>query len=98
MSDSNFVPVAVPSHGYDRPTHSVRSDGTLTPSELVQRAYAAGVRVLALTDHDVTDGIAEAQVAACRLGVRLIAGVEVSVTWQSQTPHIVRLNIRPDRS
>lgn len=58
-------------------THSLRSDGTLTPSELVQRAHAAGVRVLALTDHDVTDGIAEAQTAADRLGLILIVGVEI---------------------
>lgn len=77
-------------------THSLRSDGTLTPSELVQRAHAAGVKVLALTDHDVTDGIAEAQLAADQLGVILIAGVEISVTWQNQTLHIVGLNINPD--
>lgn len=97
MSNSNSIPVPIPSHGYDMHTHSLRSDGTLTPSELVQRAHAAGVRVLALTDHDVTDGIDEARIAAARLGVNLIAGVEISVTWQSQTLHIVGLNINPDR-
>ncbi len=77
-------------------THSLRSDGTLTPTALVQRAHAAGVKVLALTDHDVTDGIAEAQIAACQLGIRLIAGVEISVTWQNQTLHILGLNLNPD--
>ncbi len=97
MSNSNSITVPIPSHGYDMHTHSLRSDGTLTPSELVQRAHVAGVRVLALTDHDVTDGIAEAQDAACRLGIRLIAGVEISVTWQSQTLHIVGLNINLER-
>lgn len=77
-------------------THSLRSDGTLTPAALVQRAHTASVRVLALTDHDVTDGLAEAQLAADQLGVILIAGVEISVTWQNQTLHIVGLNINPD--
>ncbi|GAB4509764.1 MAG: PHP domain-containing protein [Sulfuricaulis sp.] len=97
MSNSNSSPVSIPPHGYDMHTHSLRSDGTLTPSELVQRAHAAGVRVLALTDHDVTDGIAEAQTAATRLGLKLIAGVEISVTWQNQTLHIVGLNISPEQ-
>lgn len=96
MNNSISIPVA-PSAGYDLHTHSLRSDGTLTPSDLVARAHAAGVKVLALTDHDVTDGIAEAQTAAESLGIRLVAGVEISVTWQNRTLHIVGLNISPDR-
>jgi hypothetical protein len=98
MGNSNAIPVSIPSQRHDMHTHSLRSDGTLTPSELVRRAHAAGVEVLALTDHDVTDGIAEAQAAAARHGLRLIAGVEISVTWRSQTLHIVGLNIDPEQS
>ncbi|NOR39594.1 MAG: PHP domain-containing protein, partial [Gammaproteobacteria bacterium] len=45
---------------YDLHSHSLASDGTLSPAELVTAAHAAGVDVLALTDHDTTDGIAEA--------------------------------------
>ena len=78
---------------YDLHTHSLHSDGTLPPAALVARAQAQGVEVLALTDHDVTDGLAEAHTAALALGLTLIAGVEVSVTWQNQTVHIVGLNI-----
>lgn len=78
---------------YDLHTHSRHSDGTLSPTELVQRAHARGVAVLALTDHDVTDGLTEATAQAGALGMTLIAGVEVSVTWQNQTVHIVGLNI-----
>ena len=78
---------------FDLHTHSLQSDGTLAPAELVTRARTAGVDVLALTDHDVTDGIAEARATAALLGMRLIAGVEISVTWQGQTVHIVGLNI-----
>lgn len=59
------------------------------------RAQASGIEVLALTDHDVTDGIAEAQDAADRAGIALIAGVEISVSWSSQTLHIVGLNVDP---
>lgn len=78
---------------YDLHTHSMRSDGTLTPADLVTRAHAAGIGVLALTDHDVTDGIEEALRTANQLGMSLIAGVEISVTWQGHTVHIVGLNI-----
>src|SRR3972149_11823876 len=93
MGNSNAIPVSIPSQRHDMHTHSLRSDGTLTPSELVRRAHAAGVEVLALTDHDVTDGIAEARITADRIGITLIAGVDISVTWQGQTVHIVGLNV-----
>jgi|MudIll2142460700_1097286.scaffolds.fasta_scaffold00298_11 hypothetical protein len=66
---------------YDLHTHSHYSDGSLTPAELVARAAAAGVHVLALTDHDVTAGLPEAQAAAEGCGLTLIPGVEISVTW-----------------
>lgn len=77
----------------DLHTHTLRSDGTLTPTDLVTRAHAHGVQVLALTDHDVTDGLAEAATTAAALGLRLVPGVEVSVTWEGQTVHIVGLAI-----
>jgi predicted metal-dependent phosphoesterase TrpH len=80
---------------YDLHSHSIASDGTLTPAELVQQAHAAGVQVLALTDHDTTDGIAAACTAADELGLKLVPGVEVSVSWQSLTVHILGLNIDP---
>ncbi|MBK1641015.1 phosphatase [Chromatium okenii] len=81
---------------YDLHTHSTASDGTLTPAELVARAAAAGVTVLALTDHDTTAGIAEATAAALEHGIRLIAGVEISATWGERTVHIVGLGVAVD--
>lgn len=81
------------SRRYDLHSHSLASDGTLSPTELVQRAATAGVDVLALTDHDDTGGIAEAQQAAAQEGICLVPGVEVSVTWGKQTIHVVGLNI-----
>jgi predicted metal-dependent phosphoesterase TrpH len=81
---------------YDLHSHSTASDGTLSPAGLVQAAHTAGVNVLALTDHDTTDGIAEAGALAGRLGLQLVAGVEISVSWQSLTVHILGLNIDRD--
>lgn len=79
----------------DLHTHSTASDGTLTPTELIARAGAAGVRVLALTDHDNTDGLAEAARAADAQGLILIPGVEISVTWNTLTVHVVGLRLDP---
>jgi predicted metal-dependent phosphoesterase TrpH len=81
---------------YDLHSHTLRSDGVLTPAELVRRAADKGVDVLALTDHDVTDGLAEAQVAAGQAGIELVPGVEISVTWQGRTIHVVGLGIDPE--
>lgn len=78
---------------YDLHNHSTASDGALCPSQLVETAAAAGVRVLALTDHDTTDGIVEAGRAAQELGVILIPGVEISVTWSKMTIHVLGLNL-----
>jgi predicted metal-dependent phosphoesterase TrpH len=76
--------------------HSFYSDGILAPAAVVARAAEAGVEVLALTDHDVLDGIAEAQQAASVHAIRLIAGVEISTTWQAQTIHVVGLDVDPE--
>lgn len=81
---------------YDLHTHSTASDGSLNPEELVARAIEQNVDVLALTDHDGTEGIKEAQQAAKSSNLTLIAGVEISVTWGKSTVHILGLNIDPD--
>jgi predicted metal-dependent phosphoesterase TrpH len=62
---------------------------------LVERAAESGVEVLALTDHDTTAGIEVAAQTADRCGLVLIPGVEISVTWNRQTVHLVGLNIDP---
>jgi predicted metal-dependent phosphoesterase TrpH len=80
---------------HDLHSHSLASDGTLSASALVDRARRAGVDVLALTDHDTTDGIEEARQAAQVAGLRLVAGVEISVTWQALTIHVLGLHVDP---
>jgi predicted metal-dependent phosphoesterase TrpH len=81
---------------YDFHCHSNISDGTLTPTELVQRAAGRGVKAMALTDHDDVDGLDEARAVATGLGIAFVNGVEVSVSWRSHTLHIVGLGIDPD--
>jgi predicted metal-dependent phosphoesterase TrpH len=79
----------------DLHTHSTASDGTLRPADLVSRATALGVRLLALTDHDAVDGLAEARQAAGLHGIDLVDGVEISVNWRGRTLHVVGLGIDP---
>ncbi len=81
---------------YDLHCHSNVSDGTLTPAEVVDRAYSRGVKVLALTDHDDVDGLDEARARARELDMKFVNGVEISVTWRKHTLHIVGLDIDPE--
>ena len=77
----------------DLHTHSTASDGSMTPSELVRHAASCGLRAVALTDHDTTVGLTEAQQAANEIGIELVHGVELA-TWLDKTEfHIVGLDI-----
>ncbi len=78
---------------YDLHSHSTYSDGLLTPEAVVRRAALRGVGVLALTDHDDTGGLTEARAAAEDVGITLIPGAELSVSWESHTIHVVALRI-----
>jgi predicted metal-dependent phosphoesterase TrpH len=73
----------------DLHTHSSVSDGRLTPTELLEAAAHAGVRTLALTDHDTLAGVPEAREAAHRHGVRLVPGVEVSTQHAGADIHLL---------
>ncbi|MEY2696532.1 MAG: hypothetical protein RL333_670 [Pseudomonadota bacterium] len=81
---------------FDLHTHSWYSDGHYAPVDLVERAATQGIRVLALTDHDTTAGIAEASAACEARSIQLIPGVEVSVTWEKKTIHVIGLGVDPD--
>lgn len=79
----------------DLHTHSNCSDGVLTPAELVARAAAAGVQVIALTDHDSVAGLDAAWTAANECRVGLVPGVEISSSWRHQAIHVLGLWIDP---
>ncbi len=80
---------------YDLHCHSNASDGILRPDELVSRAKAQQVDVLALTDHDTLQGYELARKSADELGMTLICGIELSSQWARQGIHIVGLNLDP---
>jgi predicted metal-dependent phosphoesterase TrpH len=69
--------------------HTTASDGRLSPTALVARAAMAGVDVLAVTDHDTTDGYDEAAAEAARRGVRLVAGIEITAVERGRDVHML---------
>ena len=68
---------------FDLQSHSDRSDGALTPAQVVTAAHAAGVELLALSDHDTVGGVQEALDCAATIGIRLLTAVEISAVQGS---------------
>ena len=66
----------------DLHVHSTFSDGTLTPSQLVDLALKSNLEAFALTDHDTTDGIEEALKAACSKDIEVVPGIEFSTEYK----------------
>ncbi|MCX7830749.1 MAG: PHP domain-containing protein [Acidobacteria bacterium] len=77
----------------DLHTHSTFSDGTLTPSQLIDFAISQGITHLALTDHDTVKGIEEAEIYARNKKIKFVGGVEVSAEFKEKTMHILGYNI-----
>jgi hypothetical protein len=75
--------------GFDLHTHSTRSDGTLTPREVVELARSRDLDGIALTDHDTTDGLPEAREAAAGTGLEVITGCELSAEHEGQPVHVL---------
>jgi len=73
----------------DLHTHSNRSDGTSEPAEVVRLAAERALDVVALTDHDTTDGLAEALAAGSVVGVDVVPGVEFSAEFDGQSVHVL---------
>ncbi|WP_417527234.1 PHP domain-containing protein [Marinomonas shanghaiensis] len=82
----------------DLHTHSTRSDGHFSPSELVDLAVEQSVSLFALTDHDTLDGLPEARLRAAEHGLSFINGVELSTQWNGIPLHMVALNFSADNS
>lgn len=79
----------------DLHTHSTASDGTDPPSVVVERAVAAGLYALALTDHDTLSGIEEARRAASVVSIEFVSGVELSVEWPTGSMHMLVYFLEP---
>lgn len=82
----------------DLHAHSTASDGSASPTALVERARAAGLAAVALTDHDTVDGIAEARAAAAGYEIAIIAGVELSTVDNEQEVHLLGLHLEDTRA
>lgn len=67
----------------------------MAPGAVIARAARRGVKAIALTDHDELSGLAEARIAAAAAAIELIDGVEISVTWDDDTLHVVGLRVDP---
>ncbi|OEY92500.1 phosphatase [Acinetobacter proteolyticus] len=88
--------------GVDLHTHTLISDGTFSPEQLVQTAVDLKIHTLAITDHDTMDGLLRAQDYAQAHDIQIISGVEISSQWsrpntkKSYGVHIVALNMQDD--
>ncbi len=69
--------------------HTTHSDGSCTPTEVINLAHKAGVTALAITDHDITTGILEATVAGQEHGIDVIPGIEISSIMGTSELHIL---------
>jgi predicted metal-dependent phosphoesterase TrpH len=82
---------------FDLQSHSVESDGALAPADVVARAAAAGMRLMALTDHDTVDGVGEALRAAREHGLRCSPAAELSsVSGEFEDLHVCGYELRHD--
>jgi len=77
----------------DLHTHSTASDGTLPPEQVIDAAARCGLAALALTDHDTIDGVRAARNAADQVGIRVIAGVELSAFDEDREIHVLALHL-----
>lgn len=76
--------------------HSYFSDGTLSPTQLVEQAAQAGLDVVALTDHNTVAGLPEFLCAGESRNIRTVAGVEISAGYRGKEVHIVGLFLKPE--
>ncbi|NCO43288.1 MAG: PHP domain-containing protein [Armatimonadetes bacterium] len=80
----------------DLHVHTTASDGTWSPTELVRAAAAKGVSVIAVTDHDTLDGVAEATAAGLLHGVEVLPGVEITTEVGPREFHLLGYFVRPE--
>jgi predicted metal-dependent phosphoesterase TrpH len=92
--------VAAITAGYaiDLHTHSLRSDGALSPADLVKRAAERGVKIQALSDHDTLVGVAEAAALGAGLGVRIIPATELNTESEWGDAHVLGYFVDPEDS
>ena len=76
--------------------HTTCSDGTLSPEAVAAQARRAGLHAIAITDHDTTAGVERARAAGTEVGLLVIAGTELSVSFEGRDLHLLGYGIAPD--
>ena len=76
--------------------HTTASDGALAPAELVERARAAGIRTLSVTDHDTMAGVEEAAETASAQGLEFLPGIEITAVLDRRDVHMLAYFLDPD--
>ena len=80
----------------DLHVHTTCSDGTDTPAQVVRKAGELGLAAIAITDHDTTSGVAQAQAAGSELGLRVVSGIEISTEYEGREVHLLGYLLDPD--
>lgn len=75
--------------------HTTASDGTLSPTKLVERARAAGIATMSVTDHDTMAGVSEAAEAAATHGIELLPGIEITAVADGRDVHMLAYFLDP---
>ena len=73
----------------DLHTHTLASDGSDAPADVVRKAAALGLRAVAVTDHDTFAGLPEACAAGAACGIEVVPGVELSTVWGGEEVHLL---------
>ena len=80
---------------FDLHLHTTASDGDFAPADVVRKAWTAGLRTIAITDHDTVAGVRDAQQCGDALGMRVIAGIEVSAVESGRDVHVLGYFVNP---
>ena len=78
----------------DLHVHTTASDGQYTPAQIIQKAADKNIKVIAITDHDTTAGLAEAKQAGEQLGVTVVGGIEINITFPTGEFHLLGLGLK----
>ncbi len=83
----------------DLHVHTTASDGQYKPSEIIQKAADKNIKVIAITDHDTTAGLKEASETGKKLGVTVVPGIEINITFPTGEFHLLGLGLKePSKS
>lgn len=78
----------------DLHVHTTASDGQYTPSQIIGKAAEKNIKVIAITDHDTTAGLAEASEAGKQLGLTVVPGIEINITFPTGEFHLLGLGLK----